>query len=376
MNVTDNIRFIQPGQGFFVKVTSSGNIRIKETNKNGSIAPIRLLDAQATSDKPLIRMRLVDGVQYEESTVVFEAGNLSTFEGFDALYFGANGDVLCNTLTSDGVNTAINFMPPVDEVSEVKIAVNATESKTNFKLIFTDLTALITKDVQLKDNYLGTLTPIDAVNNQYTFGIDKAIAATFGNDRFVLLISPVAVLPIKLKDFTASKKSLGVLLNWETLSEKNVSYFEVQRSTDGETFTVIGKVKATGNSTQSSNYNFVDKAPKTGLNYYRLNTVDSDGGNELWVVRLVSFNISDNELLTIYPNPVKDDLNVKWNFAINGDKTVTVIDLNGKKVLQFKNVKDSSLSKNLHSLQKGFYILELSNQSNNQIIARRKFIKE
>lgn len=396
INVGDNIRFIQPGQAFFVKVTSSGNIRIKETNKNGGTAPIRLLsqpdkngytitnvktlkrvsDAETTSPRQLIRLRLVDDEQYEETTMVLEKGNLSKFEGFDAPYFAANGNLLCNTLTSDGVNTAINFLPAVDEVSEIKIAVNATETKTSFKLLFTDLTAVKLKDVFLKDNYLGTLTPIDVANNQYIFGIDKAVSTTFGNERFELIIQPKAVLPITLKSFTATKLNYAVKLNFETASEQNVSHFEIQRSSNGEVFITIAKVNASASRNLSQHYAVDDKNPAFGTNYYRLKTVDNDGKIQFSPLRLVSFNINTPETLSVFPNPVKNYLNVNWNVTVKSDKSVSVLDLSGKKVLLFQNIKANSLTKNVSTLPKGVYILELSNQKTKQAIGHKKFIKD
>ncbi|MEK7226351.1 MAG: LamG domain-containing protein, partial [Bacteroidota bacterium] len=90
-----------------------------------------------------------------------------------------------------------------------------------------------------------------------------------------LSVSEIAVLtpyslPLKLGDFTAVRKPAGIQLNWETITEQNVSHFEIERSSDGSSFNTIGQVTARGNSTDKQYYTFTDQQPAAGTNFYRL----------------------------------------------------------------------------------------------------------
>ncbi|MEJ0102380.1 MAG: hypothetical protein WDO19_07450 [Bacteroidota bacterium] len=78
------------------------------------------------------------------------------------------------------------------------------------------------------------------------------------------------ILPVTLSDFSAKAVNNTTQLNWSTETEENTSSFIIERSTDGTTFTAIGKVNATGNSSSAKNYSASDKQPADGINYYRL----------------------------------------------------------------------------------------------------------
>jgi len=85
-------------------------------------------------------------------------------------------------------------------------------------------------------------------------------------------------LPVTIEGFNAkilTEKS--VLLSWKTANELNTSHLIIQHSTDGNSFTDIGTVKAIGSG--ANNYSFTDTHPANGINYYRLVSVDKDGAN-------------------------------------------------------------------------------------------------
>jgi len=87
------------------------------------------------------------------------------------------------------------------------------------------------------------------------------------------------VLSVELADFDAEYSEEKVFIDWTTIAEINSDYFEVERrhSTE-EDFTVIGKVKAQGESEERSLYDMVDyDVYRAGQYYYRLNMVDRDG---------------------------------------------------------------------------------------------------
>ena len=80
-------------------------------------------------------------------------------------------------------------------------------------------------------------------------------------------------------EFRAEPENEKIVISWRTGEEVDLQHFEVQRSTDRETFVTIGTVPAKGSN---SEYQFED----TGLShfknvfYYRLKIVDQDGSYE------------------------------------------------------------------------------------------------
>ncbi|HEY1038492.1 MAG TPA: hypothetical protein VGF30_03760, partial [Bacteroidia bacterium] len=97
-------------------------------------------------------------------------------------------------------------------------------------------------------------------------------------------------LPIQLVYFTAEGlKNHTVQLKWQTASETNNNYFELQRSTDDLNFTDIARIDGAGNSNTLINYKYIDENPIQGNNYYRLKQVDFDGNFHYSPIELAYF---------------------------------------------------------------------------------------
>ncbi|MBS1509405.1 MAG: T9SS type A sorting domain-containing protein [Bacteroidetes bacterium] len=119
-----------------------------------------------------------------------------------------------------------------------------------------------------------------------------------------------ASLPLNLGDFYASKQSSGIVLNWQTLNEANTAYFDIEHSSNGIEFNSIGKVNASGFSSNSKTYSFTDAQPYTGTNYYRLKMVDIDGRLTYSRIVVIKNNTTDIKI-EVFPNPVADLLQLQ-----------------------------------------------------------------
>jgi hypothetical protein len=86
----------------------------------------------------------------------------------------------------------------------------------------------------------------------------------------------VAPLPVELAHFDVELKGEQAFITWQTLSELNHHYFEVQRSTDGHHFEGLTQVAGAGDRFTPKDYQWTD-FPLPGHNYYRLKQVDYDG---------------------------------------------------------------------------------------------------
>ena len=123
-------------------------------------------------------------------------------------------------------------------------------------------------------------------------------------------------LPVEFIDFTAVKIGQSVLLEWETESEHNSDYFEVERSSNGTDWNRLLTIKGAGESSVNTIYHEMDDNPLDGTSYYRLNQYDFDGAKI--VLKMVSYNnkneIDENEI-RVFPNPMTD------RFRVFGDKS-------------------------------------------------------
>jgi hypothetical protein len=198
-----------------------------------------------------------------------------------------------------------------------------------------------------------------------------ATSSSHSGDQMLIAVSsaiPTLVLPITLNNFTAIPQSGGALLQWLTGTENNTNFFDLQWSTDEETWQSIGAVTAAGFSNTEKKYSFVHSSPAPGANYYRLRVVSRDNGSAWSPV--VELSYAAVTRLMGYPNPTKGD------FTITGITSpfvsVTVMSLDGKPLQQMENfVAGQSIS--LSQYPTGIYLISVKENGKTQLL---KLFKE
>ena len=86
-------------------------------------------------------------------------------------------------------------------------------------------------------------------------------------------------LQVAIDGFTGVIENSTVKVTWQTTSELNCNYFEVESSADGKSFNEINQVNALGNSTEPKSYQATDQLPLVPVTYYRLKMVYTDGSS-------------------------------------------------------------------------------------------------
>ncbi|TZF86003.1 T9SS type A sorting domain-containing protein (plasmid) [Pedobacter sp. BS3] len=142
-----------------------------------------------------------------------------------------------------------------------------------------------------------------------------------------------APLPVSLIDFISATANGIVTLKWSTASESNNSYFLLERSTDGKVFSTLDKIPSKGsNSTTRQDYQFMDRNPANGTNYYRLTQVDNDGKAKELAISTADISLS-NTPQKIYPNPLKgNSFSITLNKKLTGPVTISISDLSGEEI--------------------------------------------
>ncbi len=173
-------------------------------------------------------------------------------------------------------------------------------------------------------------------------------------------------LPVTLKTFVANLGSSNtVKLNWTTSMEINCRRYDVERSADGKTFTVIGSVEGSGTSQIENSYSLNDNISAfTGsVVYYRLKQIDFDGKASLSKIVVVRLRTNATGL-TASPNPFTSYVNINLDWSKNETVNVQVLNMSGKEV----SAKSVQLTKgtnyvainNLSSLPAGMYIIQFN----------------
>ena len=166
-------------------------------------------------------------------------------------------------------------------------------------------------------------------------------------------------LPLELTAFSGKAETNGNKLNWQTVNERNVSHFIVEKSTyAADKFQNIGEVKAVGHSSTPQYYSLLDAEPSQ-LNYYRLKMMDTNGQYTYSKTIALESKQTRKDGIEFYPNPANDVLNVVLKNKNYQTATVSLMDISGKTlVFQTKkgeNTEGVFFTFNLKEFQNGVY---------------------
>jgi hypothetical protein len=168
------------------------------------------------------------------------------------------------------------------------------------------------------------------------------------------------VLVAELMGFKAISHKSTVDLLWETASEKEMSHFDIEQSTDGLTFSKIGETKAVN---KANNYIFPNLSPPSGaggLTYFRLKIVNSDGSFTYSKVLSVAFG--KDLTVKAFPNPVQNELSIDV-FSASKQLEIEVIDVLGRSIYLKKGIyTEGSKLLTINTLEwlSGIYFLKVS----------------
>lgn len=197
------------------------------------------------------------------------------------------------------------------------------------------------------------------------YGSYKAFTANFtGFSRFFLIDNAV-ILPLVLKEFSGKLNvKAHTDLTWTTAFETNTKEFVVERSTDGNSFEVIGTVNATGNNAGETTYKLTDPYPAEEVNYYKLKMVDWNGHYTYSPVIVVNNPARTSKNIRVVTNPFTDHIQLFFSKIPSSKIAVRLIDMSGR--IRYSNtsivVPGNRWNLDVLGLQlaKGNYIMEVT----------------
>lgn len=184
-------------------------------------------------------------------------------------------------------------------------------------------------------------------------------------------------LPIQLHTLQAQLTDNATHLRWQTLSEINFDYFEIQKSIDGEYFNTIGYEKGRGSENTKTSYHFIDESPNEGTNYYRLKQIDLDGTFDY--SKTVSVEKKAVIDFTLYPNPVKNNFYIKIpNEYIDNSLNIHIFDVTGQEFFvkyPIQTFENNLLLLQLNYMPSGIYFIQITDENTGSSLYANKFLK-
>jgi hypothetical protein len=215
----------------------------------------------------------------------------------------------------------------------------------------------------LKDNPVNIVVNPGAVVTYRIYGYNGTgtpalNTANWRLDDIVVTLNNIvnnAPAPVDMSDlFIENKKEVNTL-NFITYREVNNDYFMIERSEDAQSFTAVGKLTGSGNSNEAIEYIYQDKAPKTGMNYYRVKQVDLDGAVTYSNVVFAKNNIATTD----WTYNIENQVLVISNSDLPSD--VVIYSINGQIVEKNINVIESL---DLSHLPTGKYVIQITTNKN------------
>jgi trimeric autotransporter adhesin len=137
---------------------------------------------------------------------------------------------------------------------------------------------------------------------------DIVVAATHGRGLWSATLP--LLLPASLVNFQGHLNNNQILLNWSTASEHNSKNFDIEKSTDGSHYYLVGSQVGAGNSSSQRNYNLTDKQVSE-LNYYRLKMVDIDGNFQYSQTILIK-DPGARQNVWVLNNPFENSVSIRF----------------------------------------------------------------
>jgi hypothetical protein len=224
-------------------------------------------------------------------------------------------------------------------------------------------------NVRLQFQFISNSDPSNSVDPYY-----RKLDDGFFLDNVRLIKSTTALvnLPVTFLSFDGKPLPDGSIeLTWNAAADAQHDYFEVERSTDGTTFSTVGRIST------APPCRLVDNGAGPGLNHYRIKQVDKNGA--VAYSRVISIRYTKGAITyLLYPNPVTRVLKLRISAAKDEPLTVTVADVYGRKIAEERvAVANNAASVSIPVSGSAAQVLVLTiRNARQEVIASQKIMKQ
>lgn len=178
------------------------------------------------------------------------------------------------------------------------------------------------------------------------------------NAEYIQQLRNAVLLPVSLMSFDLKASNNSILIEWKTASEKNSSHFTLKRAGDDKIFADLKQIQAQKESSSVTYYQYIDRSPLYGPNYYQLEQVDTDGTKTLSKIIATIYNLKERTITSYFSEQGLLNVIINTPEQVNPIK-VTVSNISGQ-VITSKNIKLSESNHYVFNdvfLTNGLYIL-------------------
>jgi hypothetical protein len=306
--------YIQSGQAFVVQTstggTLGGNVTFDESAKVKGSTLVTAPNPAPVSLPAMLNTTLME-VTATGSTNILDGAIAMFGDSYSNAVDGLDARKSANTSENLSIKTAGKLLSVERRhtlTAQDTIFLNLTTvrvQKYRFHFEANDLNPAL--QGYLEDSYLKSRTPLNmAGGTDVTFDMVN-IPGAYVSNRFRIVFAPLEALPVTFTSLKAYQQDKNINVEWRVDNERNMKQYEVEKSTDGSSFTTIAVKAAAANNGGSAVYTFADTKPAEGYNYYRIHSIDMNGkATYTNVVKVLVGNIKQE--ITIYPNPVTDGM--------------------------------------------------------------------
>ncbi len=168
---------------------------------------------------------------------------------------------------------------------------------------------------------------------------------------------------VAIAEFYTITEPKNLILKWITTNERNNQNFTIEKSYDGINYETMEVLAGRGASLFPQNYTVVDTSSQNeGVVYYQLTQRDAEGTIVFADIKKVTRTIAPQFLISIYPNPVVGDVQLKIENARGEDTLLQVYAMTGQLVYEQKIttiIGDQDLQMPFQNLTQGVYMVTL-----------------
>lgn len=181
-------------------------------------------------------------------------------------------------------------------------------------------------------------------------------------------------LPLQFGSFYAYKSGDNGMLNWNTENQDaTLSYFEIERSFDGTTFTKIGRTEPNRNAANAQ-YLFTDAnlfSTYKGTAYYRIKMINRSGNATYSAIRSIRSDGS-GFTLNVYPNPAVKEAKITFTLSEAKQVSIQVTDASGKRFTEMNLQAQKGINQkniDVSALSAGTYIIRIQAGNETQTLS-------
>ncbi len=162
----------------------------------------------------------------------------------------------------------------------------------------------------------------------------NAVVTSGGLNRFVFdnfsISGSAGILPLVFEDFTAIAKNTSAGLSWDISGNENIAEVNIERSTNGSDFEVIGNIPAIH---KNDYYAYTDNLNNpSGTYYYRIQIISADNKIFYSTIQTVSFASTPSFSLQAINSGKGGEIRFRITADQSGIYQIGLYDMNGTKL--------------------------------------------